>query len=96
MKINGVFHFYYSSSHDYHRSFEFLHEKFASKKRLVFFDHIGFGFSDKPATDYEFTLHDHAENALKLFELLDIKSAHIVAHDMVIIFQFDTVIHTPK
>jgi len=76
------FHGFPCSSHDYHRSFEILHEKFGNKKRLIFFDHVGFGFSDKPLNDYEFTLHDHAENALKLFEQLDVKSAHIVAHDM--------------
>ena len=81
----------YSSSHDYHRSFEILHEKFGNTKRLIFFDHVGFGFSDKPLNDYEFTLHDHAENALKLFEVLDVKSAHIVAHDMVNMFNADII-----
>ncbi len=72
-------HGFPTSSYDYHRAFERL---LKLKRRLVFFDHVGFGFSDKPQHDYEFTIHDHAENALELMQILNIKSAHIVAHDM--------------
>ncbi len=75
------FHGFPTSSFDYVRALPMLEKAFA-KKRLVFFDHIGFGFSDKPQDDYDFTLHDHAENALELMRLLKIKSASIVAHDM--------------
>lgn len=74
-------HGFPTSSYDYHRALPTLQQVFASK-RLVFFDHLGFGFSDKPRTDYEFSIHDHAENALALLQMLHIKSAHIVAHDM--------------
>lgn len=69
------------SSHDYHRSLDYL-IKFFPNHQLIFFDHIGFGFSDKPKEDYEYTLHDHAENALELIKLLNVKSAHFVSHDM--------------
>jgi pimeloyl-ACP methyl ester carboxylesterase len=75
------FHGFPTSSFDYDKSLPDLIKEFP-KKKLVFFDHIGFGFSDKPQEDYEFTLHDHAENALALMRQLKIKSAHIVAHDM--------------
>lgn len=75
------FHGFPTSSFDYVKPLEHLRKAFP-KKRLVFFDHVGFGFSDRPLEDYEYTLHDHAENALGLLRKLKIKSAHIVAHDM--------------
>ena len=80
-KVVVFFHGFPTSSYDYHRALEHLLKDFPGFK-LVFFDHIGFGFSDKPKENYEYTIHDHAENALELLTRLDIKSAHIVAHDM--------------
>ena len=74
-------HGFPTSSYDYHRALDYLLDLLPNFK-LVFFDHVGFGFSDKPQEDYEFTIHDHAENALELFRQLEIKTAHMVAHDM--------------
>lgn len=76
-----LFHGFPSSSYEYSRALPFLLEKL-KHRRLVLFDHVGFGFSDKPKVDYDYTLHDHAENALKLMQILNIEAAHIVAHDM--------------
>ena len=45
-----------TSSYDYAKPLKFLKEFFPNQQ-LVFFDHLGFGFSDKPQKDYEFTLH---------------------------------------
>ena len=75
------FHGFPTSSYDYAKPLPYLKQFFPNHK-LVFFDHIGFGFSDKPLQDYEYTLHDHAENALELLRQLKIKSGHIVSHDM--------------
>ena len=75
------FHGFPTSSYDYAKALPYLLEDFANHK-LVFFDHLGFGFSDKPIENYEYTLNDHAENALELLRQLNIKSAHIIAHDM--------------
>ena len=75
------FHGFPTSSYDYAKPLPYL-KQFFPNQQLVFFDHIGFGFSDKPQQDYEYTLHDHAENALELLRQLKIKSAHIVSHDM--------------
>ena len=80
-KVVIFFHGFPTSSFDYNRALKILERDFAAYK-LVFFDHIGFGFSDKPKENYEYTIHDHAENALELFSRLNLKSAHIVAHDM--------------
>ncbi len=41
------FHGFPTSSFDYARALPMLEKSFP-KKKLVFFDHIGFGFSDKP------------------------------------------------
>ena len=75
------FHGFPTSSYDYAKALPDLKEVFPNKL-LLFFDHVGFGFSDKPQDDYEYTLHDHAENALHLLMQLNIKSAHIISHDM--------------
>lgn len=75
-------HGFPTSSYDYHRALDQLEKDVGSDKRIFLFDHVGFGFSDKPSTDYEYTLHDHAENALELWRMSGIKKAHIVAHDM--------------
>ena len=69
-------HGFPTSSYDYHRALDHLLALLPNFK-LLFFDHVGFGFSDKPLENYEFTIHDHAENALELFRQLEIKSAHI-------------------
>ena len=50
------FHGFPTSSYDYAKPLKFLKEFFPNQQ-LVFFDHLGFGFSDKPQKDYEFTLH---------------------------------------
>ena len=46
------------------------------------FDHLGFGFSDKPTDNFVYSMADHAENALDLLRQLGIRRAHVVAHDM--------------
>ena len=45
------------------------------------FDHLGFGFSERPL-DITYSLVEHAENALTLWQKLGIKHAHLVSHDM--------------
>ncbi len=38
--------------------------------RVVTYDHLGFGFSDKPADNYTYSLLDQAEQSLHLWRLL--------------------------
>merc|ERR1712127_180466 len=45
------------------------------------FDHLGFGFSDKPE-DLAYSLVEQAEQALALWTNLGIQRAHVVSHDM--------------
>merc|ERR1719369_757136 len=72
-----LIHGFPTSSFDYQQVISTLAEQY----QVVVFDHLGFGFSDKPV-DYTYSLVDHAEQALQLWVELGIESAHIVSHDM--------------
>jgi len=72
-----LIHGFPTSSFDYNQVISTLAEEY----QVVVFDHLGFGFSDKPV-DYTYSLIDQAEQALQLWVELGIESAHIVSHDM--------------
>ncbi len=38
--------------------------------RVVTYDHLGFGFSDKPVENYTYSLLDQAEQSLQLWRIL--------------------------
>ncbi len=72
-------HGFPTSSYDYARAYKDLEKDF----HVVMFDHLGFGFSDKPdRPDYVYSMFEQAENALHLWRKLGIRSAHIISHDM--------------
>jgi len=73
-----LIHGFPTSSFDYFDVIDQLSEKY----RVVVFDHIGFGFSDKPSNNYTYSLLDQAEQALALWTRLGIKAAHVISHDM--------------
>ena len=52
----------------------------AKKFRVIAVDHIGCGFSDKPA-DYNYTLAKHIENVTILIDRLQLDSLSLVVHD---------------
>jgi len=72
-----LIHGFPTSSFDYQQTISTLSEKY----QVLVFDHLGFGFSDKPE-DYTYSLVDQAEQAIQLWMELGIQSAHIVSHDM--------------
>lgn len=71
-----VLHGFPTSSLDFHRVIDAL----AAHYRVIIHDHLGFGFSDKPA-DYSYSLLDQAEVAMALWSELDVRSGHLLAHD---------------
>ena len=73
-----IIHGFPSSSHEYHRVLDPL----LKYGNVMVHDHVGFGFSDKPATDYTYSMSEAADNALSVWRALGIKSAHVIAHDM--------------
>ena len=52
-----------------------------SKARLIAFDLVGWGLSDKPAS-YSYSLMQQADIADKLMQSLGIKEAHVASHDI--------------
>jgi pimeloyl-ACP methyl ester carboxylesterase len=71
-----LLHGFPTASWDWHKVWMPLSQKF----RLLAFDFMGFGFSDKPRT-YHYSLHDQADLAESLLRYLNIGDYHILAHD---------------
>jgi pimeloyl-ACP methyl ester carboxylesterase len=51
-------------------------------ERIILFDMIGYGFSDKPIENYSYSLIEQADLALKVWQYLGIKGGHVLSHDM--------------
>ena len=64
-----LIHGFPTSSYDYHDVIDKLSQDFT----VLVFDHLGFGFSDKPV-DYTYSLVDQAEQTLSLWRQLGIRS----------------------
>jgi pimeloyl-ACP methyl ester carboxylesterase len=69
-------HGFPTSSHDYHKIWAALTERFA----VLSFDMIGYGFSAKPSV-FNYTTFKQVEVLQALIEHLKIKRVHILAHD---------------
>jgi len=72
-----VFHGFPTSSHDWHLALPHL----AARRRVVLFDFLGYGLSDKPA-DYSYSLHEQADVALAVCRAVGLTRCHLLAHDM--------------
>ena len=74
-----LLHGFPESSLSYHAVVNGLLEFF---DRLILFDMLGYGLSDKPAKDYSYSLIEQADLALKVWEHFGVKGGHLLAHDM--------------
>lgn len=74
-----LMHGFPESSFSYHKIIEGMKKIF---DRIVLFDMIGYGLSDKPTEKYSYSLLDQANSALLIWQHLGIKGGHILAHDM--------------
>ncbi len=72
-----LLHGHPSSSHDWKRIVEILQPK----ARLISFDHIGWGLSDKPIA-FSYSLMQLADVTEKLVNKLGVTEAHVVSHDI--------------
>ena len=68
---NPTWSFYYRS----------IISAFRNSFRVIAPDHVGCGFSDKPGSDYPYTLTTHVENLVQLIQQLDLRSVTLVVHD---------------
>ena len=74
-----LLHGFPESSFSYHKIINGMKGIF---DRIILFDMIGYGWSDKPIGKYSYSLIDQADIALQLWKHLAIKGGHILAHDM--------------
>lgn len=75
-----LFHGFPESSYSYAGALSLLMQRF---HRVVLFDFVGFGFSQKPAPAlYSYSLMEQADVALEVWRKLGITGGHVLAHDM--------------
>jgi len=71
-----ILHGFPTSSYDYYRVYQTL----ITHYRVILHDHLGFGFSDKPATA-DYSLLAQTDRAEAVWQQLGIQRAIILAHD---------------
>lgn len=74
-----LLHGFPESSYSFAGAFPLLGERF---DRVICFDFIGFGFSDKPKRGFAYSLVEQADVALRLIREAGVRGCHFVAHDM--------------
>jgi len=74
-----IIHGFPESSYSFHAVVEGLLNQF---ERIILFDMIGYGWSDKPVTNYSYSLMDQADSALAVWNHFGVTGGHVLAHDM--------------
>jgi len=74
-----LIHGFPESSYSYHAVVEGLLETF---DRIVLFDMLGYGLSDKPTEDYTYSLFEQADTVLQVWNHFGIRGGHVLSHDM--------------
>lgn len=71
-----LIHGFPTSSWDWHQVFDTL----AQRYRVIAFDKLGYGFSDKPL-DGDYTIAAHLRRTQRLLQSLGVREARVLAHD---------------
>lgn len=50
--------------------------------RIILFDMLGYGLSDKPTKDYTYSLFEQADVAFQVWKYFGVKGGHLLSHDM--------------
>lgn len=74
-----LIHGFPESSFSYHKVVAGLAKVF---DRIVLFDFLGYGLSDKPLTNFTYSLFEQADVALQVWQQLGVKGGHLLSHDM--------------
>jgi len=74
-----VLHGFPESSYSFHKVADGLAQRF---RRVVLFDMLGYGLSDKPEAGYGYSLFEQADLALQVWRHLGVRGGHLLAHDM--------------
>ncbi|MDK9760361.1 alpha/beta fold hydrolase, partial [Vibrio sp. D173a] len=72
-----LLHGHPSSSLDWRETVDILKDK----ARVITFDHVGWGLSDKPVA-FSYSLMEMADITEEILNELDVESAHVVSHDI--------------
>lgn len=74
-----ILHGFPESSYSFHKVVDGLGAKY---ERIILFDLLGYGLSDKPTTGYTYSLMEQADVALAVWSQLGIQGGHLLSHDM--------------
>lgn len=74
-----LIHGFPESSYSYHAVVEGLLEVF---DRIILFDMLGYGLSDKPTENYTYSLFEQADTAFTVWKHFGVKGGHMLSHDM--------------
>ena len=74
-----LIHGFPESSFSYQANVEGLLDFF---KRVILFDFLGYGMSDKPVDGYTYSLFEQTDCALQVWKYYGVSGGHILAHDM--------------
>ncbi len=74
-----LLHGFPESSYSYHAVIDGLLRFF---DRIILFDMLGYGFSDKPLEGYTYSLFEQADTVFQIWQQLGVHGGHLLAHDM--------------
>jgi pimeloyl-ACP methyl ester carboxylesterase len=74
-----LIHGFPESSYSYHAIVEGMMKHF---DRIILFDMLGYGLSDKPTSDYTYSLFEQADTVFEVWKHFGIKGGHMLSHDM--------------
>ena len=74
-----LLHGFPESSFSYHAVVNGLLDIF---DRIILFDMLGYGHSDKPEKNYSYSLLEQADTAFEVWNHFGVKGGHLLAHDM--------------
>ncbi len=74
-----LIHGFPESSYSYHA---IVNGMLAIFDRIILFDMLGYGLSDKPVEGYSYSLFEQADTAFEVWKYFGVKGGHIIAHDM--------------
>lgn len=74
-----LLHGFPESSYSYHAVLNGMLKVF---DRIILFDMIGYGWSDKPTENYSYSLLEQADTAFHVWKHFGVKGGHLLGHDM--------------
>lgn len=74
-----LIHGFPESSYSYHGIVDGMLAHF---DRIILFDMLGYGWSDKPTEGFAYSLFEQADVTFEVWKYFNIKGGHVISHDM--------------